>query len=64
MPDRTFSYTTSNPTLVPGETGRIPTDPIYLTRQFPTGSILSLRDMNGDGLLDRVRVLGNQYWVS
>lgn len=64
LPDRTFAYSTSTPTLIDGQSGRIPTDPILLSRQFPTGSVLSLRDMNGDGLLDRVRVVGNAYRVS
>jgi RHS repeat-associated protein len=64
LPDRSFSYSTSTPTLVDGKSGHIPTDPILLSRQFPTGPILSIRDMNGDGLMDRVRVVNGQYRVS
>jgi hypothetical protein len=64
LPDRRFSYSTSTPTITTGKSGSIPTDPTLLSRQFPTGPIISIRDMNGDGLMDRVRVVGHTYRVS
>lgn len=64
MPPRTFRYSQAEPTIVAGLSGRIPTESIYLNRQFTTGSVLSNRDMNGDGLIDRIRMAGSEYRVS
>ena len=64
LPDRSFAYSTSTPTIVDDSSGTVSTDPIYLGRQFPTGPILSHMDMNGDGLMDRVRVVDFSYRVS
>lgn len=63
LPVRTFHYSTSVPTIVEETSGIVPTSSSHLTEQFPTGPVISNRDMNGDGLLDRVRVVGTDYRV-
>jgi RHS repeat-associated protein len=64
LPDRSFSYSTTAPTFELGVSSPISGDAYLLSRQFPTGPIVAFLDMNGDGLMDRVRVVGNAYRVA
>ncbi len=61
LPRRSFSYSTPHPTIVDDISEPVQ-DPDTLGASLEFGAILALMDLNGDGLLDRLCVNGNEQW--
>ncbi|MEZ4331994.1 MAG: toxin TcdB middle/N-terminal domain-containing protein [Myxococcota bacterium] len=61
LPTRRFGYASAEPTIVEDVSESVP-DPETLGASFDQGPTLSLMDLNGDALLDRLCVDGGGDW--